>query len=351
MSVLRFDETTADWVIFSPSRAFRPKDGHIRQPDAQASTAPCPFCPGNEAFTPPEIYSIREGGMGAPWQVRVIPNKFPALRIEEDPVRLLEGNHFGYMAGCGAHEVIIESPEHAVFLGQQNVRQIERVVQALLLRSRDLMNDRRFQSITVFKNHGVAAGTSLCHPHWQLIATPVVPRLLRQKNLVAADHFDRTGQCLYTDMVKKELELEHRIVTKNEEFVALTPYASHSAFETWILPLRRQSSFNLVTDEQIRPLAAILRLVLLKLYTALDNPAFNLTLDTAPRGDDDQEYFLWHIRILPRLSTPAGFELGSGMSINTVMPEDAARFLNDVDVTENGKASRTMTCNAGTLTP
>jgi UDPglucose--hexose-1-phosphate uridylyltransferase len=332
MSQLRFDVTTADWVVFAPSRALRPH--RQMQPEGMplATTgAGCPFCPGNETFTPPEIYSVRGGGGdGRGWRVRVVANKFPALRIEESPHRRQDGPSFQFMGGCGAHEVIIESPDHAVFLAQQPVEQTELVLRTLQLRHQDLMGDRRFQTIVLFKNHGAAAGTSLAHPHWQLIATPVVPRLLRQKHTVATEHFDHSGDCLYCVLLEQEMAAGKRILAANDHFVALLPYASHLPFETWIMPRCHQASFALVARERLRPLAELLKNVLLKLYTALDNPDFNLTIDSVARGDEDKEYFLWHIRILPRLTTPAGFELGSGMSINTVMPEDAAAFLGEV---------------------
>ncbi|HVA50412.1 MAG TPA: galactose-1-phosphate uridylyltransferase [Pirellulales bacterium] len=337
MSQLRYDLTTADWVIFAPSRALRPHHLPSAAPSAPSAAAPCPFCPGNEAFTPPEIYVARGGGPNVPsnWRVRVMPNKFPALRIEEDTRRIEETPAFQYMAGCGAHELIVESPEHSVFLAQQSIEQVELVLRTVQLRHQDLMRDRRFQAIIAFKNHGASAGTSLEHPHWQVIATPVVPRLLRQKLTVAEEHFDRTGECLYCMALQEELAADKRILARNEEYVAVLPYASHVPFETWIMPLKRQASFASVDGGLFKPLAQLLRAVLLKLYTALDNPSFNLTIDSVSRGDDSKEYFMWHLRILPRLTTPAGFELGSGMAINTVLPEEAKSFLCEVATTDN----------------
>ncbi len=339
MSQLRYDPVTTDWVIYAPSRALRP---HLSpspvsaQPTATAHS-PCPFCPGNEAFTPPEIYVVRGSGPNIPsnWRVRVVPNKFPALRIEDDTQRIEETSSFQYMGGCGAHEVIVESPEHGVFLGQQPAEQIELVLRTVQFRHQDLMRDHRFQAIIAFKNHGPAAGTSLEHPHWQIIATPVVPRLLREKLAVAEEYFDRTGECLYCVALREELAAGKRILAKNDEYVALLPYASHVPFETWIVPLRQQASFASVDSGLLKPLAQLLRAVLLKLYTALDNPSFNLTIDSVSRGDESKEYFMWHLRILPRLTTPAGFEMGCGMSINTVLPEDARDFLSEVATVEN----------------
>jgi UDPglucose--hexose-1-phosphate uridylyltransferase len=259
--------------------------------------------------------------------VRVVPNKFPVLRIEEDHHPVEEGPQFRSMGGCGAHEVIIESPEHDRLLCHQPVEQVEFVLRTLQLRFNDLMRDSRFQSIIIFKNHGEGAGTSLRHPHWQLIATPVVPRSLRLKHAVATDYYDRCSKCLYCVLLEDELALGERVIAENEYYAAIAPYASRIPFETWILPKAHQSSFGRAEPALFRPLAELLKNVLTSLYRSLENPDFNLTVNTAPRGDEDKRYFLWHIEILPRLTRPAGFELGSGMSINTVMPEQAAEAL------------------------
>jgi UDPglucose--hexose-1-phosphate uridylyltransferase len=335
MSVLRYDPTIGDWVIFAPSRAQRPHE--LRQESADSPQADaafernCPFCPGNEALAPPEIYGVPGAGGGpAAWSVRVIPNKFPALRIEEDNRHY--GDGFRYIGGCGAHEVIIESPHHSLLLAEQPVEQVERVLRTAQARYIDLMRDPRFQTVVIFKNHGSSAGTSLKHPHWQIIATPVVPRMLRLKFAVATDYFDVTGESLYREKVQQEMREIKRILAVNDQFVALHPYASHLPFETWIFPLEPQASFGMLEGSRFHALASILKLVLLKLHRGLGNPDYNLTIDTAGRGDEEKPYFSWHIRILPRLTTPAGFELGSGMSINTVLPEDAAEYLRKVEL-------------------
>jgi UDPglucose--hexose-1-phosphate uridylyltransferase len=239
------------------------------------------------------------------------------------------------MGGCGAHEVIIESPDHSAILAQQPVEQIEFVLRTLQVRFNDLMRDARFQTIILFKNHGEGAGTSLAHPHFQLIATPVVPQQLRIKHRIATDYFDRSGRCLYCVLLAEELAAGKRIIAENEHFAVFLPYASHVPFETWVLPKQHQASFGLVDGGLLRPLAEILKTALLKLHVALENPDFNLTINTVPRGDEDKEYFLWHLQVLPRLTTPAGFELGSGMSINTVLPEEAADFLRDMEAPTN----------------
>jgi UDPglucose--hexose-1-phosphate uridylyltransferase len=279
-------------------------------------------------MTPHEIDADRvsEGGVSK-WLVRVIPNKFPALQIEEDVRRVEQGEVFRKMGGCGAHEVVIESPDHDRVLAAQPLEQIERVLRVVQRRSGDLMRDLRFQAVIAFKNHGDRAGTSLQHPHWQIIATPVVPHLLRLRCREAAEYYDRTGVSLYEVILREELRIERRVIAVNSEFVAFLPYAGHLPFEMWIFPRRPQASFQQLQPEQFRPLAQTLQVALMKLYVGLENPDFNLTIDTAPRGEEGEPWFRWHIRILPRLSTAAGFELGSGMAINTVLPESAADFL------------------------
>lgn len=335
MSLLRFDPTTNDWVVFAPSRALRPHGAtRVEKPsgDGEAKMR-CPFCPGNEALTPPEIRAVRRDPHDpASWLVRVVPNKFPALRIEDNVRRTDEGRSFRAMGGCGAHEVVIESPDHRVQLSQQPVEQVERVLAAVQERYRDLMRDDRFQAVIVFKNHGEAAGTSLAHPHWQVIATPVVPRMLRQKGIEAMSYYDREGANLYGVILHDELASGRRVLATNDDFAAFLPYASHSAFETWIMPRRQQASFATVTPAELRSLAELLKIVLLKLNTGLDDPDYNLTIDSVPRGDEDEPYFLWHLRIIPRLATAAGFELGSGMAVNTVLPEEARDFLSEAPV-------------------
>lgn len=337
--MLRYDVTTNDWVIFAPARAARPHDfrRHESPPASQPAVTvaeQCPFCPGNEGLTPHEIFAVRMNGSTdrSRWRVRVVPNKYPALRIEEPHQRTEEARLFRAMGGCGAHEVIVDSPLHDCPLALQPVDQILLLLRTLHGRYNDLMRDSRFQTIVIFKNQGEAAGTSLTHPHCQLIATPVAPRMIRHRLEVAMQHFDQTGECLYDAMLHAELAARVRILAENEHYVAFLPYASHVPFEVWIVPRFRQSSFRWVDPALLRPLAQLLKLVLLKLRHALGDPAFNLTIDSAPRGDEDAEFFLWHIQIFPRLATPAGFEMGSGMSINSILPEAAAEFLRGAEV-------------------
>jgi UDPglucose--hexose-1-phosphate uridylyltransferase len=323
--VLRYDVTTNDWVLFAPSRARRPQPdaAHARPMDA---TSACPFCPGNEHLTPGEICRTTDTSETG-WCVRVVPNKFPALEPGASPEQTELGPVFREMGGYGAHELVIESPHHERRLVDQSVEHIERVLRVLHTRFTALATDSRLRTIIVFKNHGEAAGTSLAHPHWQVIATPVVPRLLRIKHDVATEFFDRTGRCVYRVLLDEELAARSRVLAENEHYAAVLPYASALAFQMRILPRAHHASFGRVPVALLEPLADILKTVLAMFSAHLDDPAFNLTIDTAPLGDEDKLYFLWHIDVLPRLTTAAGFELGSGMPINPMLPEEATRLL------------------------
>lgn len=324
--LLRHDATTNDWVLFAPTRARRPHEVVARVPGADAAAPEaCPFCPGNERLAADEVLRIDDGRGG--WSVRVITNKFPALVPTATPAQRVLGPVFREMGGYGRHEVVVESPEHARPLSRQPVEQVERVLQAVHRRFVALMADDAVRAIVVFKNHGEKAGTSIVHPHWQMVAMPVVPHLLRAKHAISAEYFDRTSRCVYCVTRDDELASGARVLATNEGYAAILPWASHVPYQVRILPRAHQSSFALASPAQLRGLAEILRLALERIDRALGAPDFNLTLGTAPIGDEEKRYFLWHVDVLPRLGTFAGFELGSGMSINPVLPEDAAAVL------------------------
>lgn len=330
MSVLRQDPTTKEWVIIATGRGKRPHElTRASEPAPAAPRKPsCPFCPGNEAQTPPELLRIADRhGIG--WAVRVLPNKFAALAGEGEPRRREAGPLFREMAGVGHHEVIVETPVHDRVLSLMTDAEVERVLRAYQSRYRALHEDPRVKCIIIFKNHGERAGTSLEHPHSQLVATPVAPMQMRRKYEVAIGHYDDTGRCLYCDLIEAEVRAKVRIVLETDRFVALQPFASRAPFETWIAPKRHQPSFAQVSAEDLAALAQVLKRMLRALYDALGNPDFNYILHSAPTEDESKSYYLWHIQIVPRLTTIAGFELGSGIYITTTAPEDSAAFLRD----------------------
>jgi UDPglucose--hexose-1-phosphate uridylyltransferase len=208
----------------------------------------------------------------------------------------------------------------------------ELILRAYQERYRQLRKQLFLRAIIIFKNHGSRAGTSLVHPHSQIVATPVVPGMIRAQYEIAVRYYDHKGSSLYADLLAEELEQSKRIVLKAPHFVVFHPYASHHPFETWIMPLKMSASFGSVSKKTLKELAAVLRIVLLKLYRGLKNPDYNLVINSAPIGDENPNYYCWRLRIIPRLTETAGFEIGSGIHINTVFPEDTARFMRELDV-------------------
>ena len=331
MSTLRQDPTTKEWVIFATERAKRPHDfvKHGSPLKAQSSKGTCPFCPGNEASTPPEIFALPRGG-SSPWSVRVVANKFAALAPGGTTGHKRVGSIYREMDGVGTHEVIVETPEHGQTLALMPETQILDVLRVYQERYRRLREEPWAKLILIFRNHGESAGTSLEHPHSQVIAAPVVPKDVRRKYEVATTYYDDTGRCVYCDVLKDEMALGERVIIDTGRFVVFHPFASKFPFETWIGPKKHQPSFGNVPEEDLPELAHALKLTLESLHKALADPDYNYVIHSAPVEDEQKNYYLWHIQIIPRLTKVAGFELGSGMSINTALPEETAKFMREV---------------------
>ncbi len=329
MSELRQDPTTREWVILAPERAKRPQHMPKRRlaEELPGWEESCPFCPGNESLTPPETFRLPLLSQASAWDVRVVPNRFAALALNGDVIRREDGRFFRKMDGVGAHEVIIETPSHNTPIALMSHQQVEKVLITYQERYNALKKNRQFKFITIFKNHGWASGTSLAHPHSQLVATPITATYYRRKFDVAVDYYDDVGRCLYCDLLTEELEKGERIVAETKRFVVLHPYASRVPWETWIIPKRHDASFGLFPDTHLPELAMVLKDSLLCLYHGLNNPDFNLMIDTTTTLDEDDPYYHWHIRIVPRLTTIAGFEMGSGIYINTALPEHTTNLM------------------------
>ncbi|MFN3361973.1 MAG: DUF4931 domain-containing protein [Pseudanabaenaceae cyanobacterium] len=328
MSEIRQNVITKDWVIFAPERAKRPHEFVDTQPlpPLPVYRANCPFCRGNE-YLDNTTETLRLGGDN--WQVRVVHNKFPALRPIGERIRS-GGGIYHSVTGFGYHEVIIEHPEHNRHFALFSVSEVENILTAYLLRYRQILADHRIETIVIFKNHGSKAGTSLEHPHSQLAGLPIVPFHLRMRIDVAIRYFDDNGQCLFCDTIADEIEKEKRIITLSHHFVAFIPYAALSPFHIWIFPRRHFSCFSNIQPAELTDLALVLQEVLARLYWGLGNPDYNFILRSSPTGERDTEYYHWYISIVPRVNRTAGFELGTGMYINTSLPEDSAQFLRDV---------------------
>ena len=332
MPELRQNFFTKEWVVIATERAKRPEEMTVRR--ATKVVAPfvetCPFCPGNEAKTPPEI--LRAGGTnGKGWQNRVVPNKFSALNRDVEPNRIVHRSR-RVINGFGVHDVIVETPDHSQVMALMTDEQVGNILRVYKTRFATLSADPRIAQITIFKNHGADAGTSLEHPHSQLIATPVISLQVRQRFQEALRYYDDFGGCIFCEVLQEELAEQERIVLATEHFVALELFASPAPFSTHIYPRRHMASFGDISEAELEDLGYVLRAILAKLYHGLANPDFNYTIRTAPAECVGVKYFHWYVSVIPRLTRVAGFELGSGMFINSVLPEAAAEFLRKVNV-------------------
>jgi UDPglucose--hexose-1-phosphate uridylyltransferase len=327
---LRKDPVVGRWVIISTDRARRPSD-FVPDP-VRPRASNCVFCAGNEDKTPPEILAGRSPALppNSPgWSYRVVPNKFPALRVEGDLEPSGEGL-YDRMNGVGAHEVIIETPDHAASLVTLPVDAVTDLLLVYRERVRDLRKDPRLDYVLIFKNLGDAAGASLEHPHSQLIATPIVPIMVAEELAGSARYFELKERCVWCDVLRQERRDRRRLIMERSGFSVIAPFAPRFPFETWILPTRHQAAFEESEVDALRGLAAVLREFLRRLGVLLGDPPFNYMLHTAPLREPAPEHFHWHLEIIPKLTRVAGYEWGSGFFINPVPPEDAAAALREV---------------------
>ncbi|MDD5136621.1 MAG: galactose-1-phosphate uridylyltransferase [Candidatus Omnitrophica bacterium] len=333
MNELRRDPITARWIIVPMDKETSVSDFVTEQHTKNKES--CPLCYGSEMQTPPEIVAHRKyGGPNTPnWTVRVVPNKFPALRIEGELERQGVGM-FDMMNGVGAHEVIVDTPDHFRDMADLTHAETEEVIWAYRARSLDLRRDNRFKYILVFKNYGRSAGASLEHPHSQLIALPIVPKRVHEEMEGAAKYYDYKERCVFCDIIREELEETDRIIYNDERFVAFCPYVSRFAYEVWILPKKHASDFANIDRDSIACFAKALRDSLAKLKGLLKDPSYNFIIHTSPINGHEREDYHWHVEIMPKLSKVAGFEWGSGFYVNPVLPDIAAKNLSGVKVPE-----------------
>lgn len=318
-------------------RSRRPEDFARTRPPAEelpAHSPDCPFCPGQETMTPDAILVLPKTARDVNWDVRVVPNKFPALVPapggECDACSTRVGPYLR-RSGIGHHEVIIETPQHNRDLPLLPPKHMEHILQAYCMRYNALSRDPLVELVLIFRNHGAKAGTSLIHPHSQIVASSVVPFPVRNRLYEGQRYFDAYGRCVYCDMIEYELKEGTRVVMDNEHFVAIAPYASGVPYEIWLLPKHHHATFGTVEMDEINDLACVLQNLLARLWRLLDDPDYNYVIDTAPEHMAEVPFYHWHLEILPRLTTRAGFEIGSGIGINVVFPEQAAAQLRETD--------------------
>jgi UDPglucose--hexose-1-phosphate uridylyltransferase len=330
VSEIRQNKATKQWVIYAPARRKRPQD--FQQPHKEHKSLPvfdqtCPFCPGNEHMLASIVQEIPDQGQD-PWQTRVIPNKFPALTPKGGTERLTQGIYLA-MPGYGQHEVIIESPYHNRDLAQMPTDEVSRVIETYHQRYVDLMQAHQNMMTLIFRNHGAQAGASLSHPHSQVIVTPIVPQYIRWREEEAQRYFDDWGRCVFCDILAFEMQDRQRVILENQSFVAFVPFAAEVPFEIWIMPKQHQASFSHLSDTEKSDLTLALHQVLVKLCQKLQDPDYNYIIHSAAQYRAREPQLHWYLQIRPRLTTPAGFEIGSGICINPSIPEEDAQFLHN----------------------
>lgn len=339
MPELRENLATKRWVIIATERAKRPED-FKKGKELPAPRPPydekCPFCEGNETSDQDEALSIRDPGTKAGekgWKLRVIPNKYPALVPAQKGASIEVKRHkagiYLHMEGTGKHEVVVENPAHNKTIATMSVEEVAAVIKSYHERYLALDWDPAYKQVIIFRNQGAGAGASQLHPHSQIIATAIIPQHMRYAFNEAQRYYEELGRCVFCDMIKYELAEKERLVMQNDKFVAFVPYAALLPFETWILPLKHKTTFSDLSPEDIEPLAQILHDILAKFYYGMNNPDYNYCIRSVPHYSACEPYYHWHIQILPRLTTPAGFEIGSGMSVNVALPEESAKFLRE----------------------
>lgn len=337
MPELRKDPVSGHWVIIAREKMKKPAD-LIAAPTSIRDKF-CPFDYGNEDKTPPEILAYRPADTtanGQGWQLRVVPNKFPVLKVESE----LDSHGVGLydmMGGVGAHEVIIETPDHEARLKDYTAEQMFNLLKSFRDRISDLRRDGRLEYVLVFKNYGREAGARLDHSHSQLIALPVVPVRVANEIASCEKYYGFKNRCLFCDIIRQELEDRSRLVDSNADFVVLEPFAPRSPFETWILPRRHLSHYDTITDMELENLARCFRSLFVRLDSLLGDFSYNFILHMAPLRQAKMQHYHWHFEIIPNLARLAGFEWGSGFYINPTPPEEAATFLREVSSEEISK--------------
>ena len=329
MPELRKDPVLGRWIIIAKERGKRPTDFVIAEEPVLGGF--CPLCPGNEKMTPNEVltYGRDNDHNNSPgWKVRVVPNKYPALVIEGELEREAEGL-YDKMNGIGAHEVIIESPRHDDSFADLPPEHMILVLKAFQHRIQDLEHDERFRYVLVFKNYGKAAGASLEHSHSQLVALPVLPRKIYSELAGALTYYKYKERCVYCDIIHQELKQDVRVVCRNDYFITITPFAPRTPFEMWILPIKHSSAYHQQSEEQLTALAQIFSESLCRLDACIPNVPYNFVLHTQPLRSENMNHFHWHFEIVPKLTSIAGFEWGSGFYINPMPPEEAAMYLRE----------------------
>jgi UDPglucose--hexose-1-phosphate uridylyltransferase len=329
MSELRRDPLLRRWVIIAPERRAELLTSRLGHPEFQTEP-PCPFCPGSEHLNPEEIFVLR--GERSPlnpqgWLVRITPDRKPLLRAES-PVERRGVGIFDLMSATGAHELVTDTPDHNAHWADFDQAQMERLLRSYIARYNDLRNDGRFLHTVIMKNHG-APWSRYPHQHSHLVAMPITPRRIEDEIAGAKEYYALKERCVLCDALREEEGRGERMVTANDECVALAPFASGFPFETWILPRVHMTDFGALPERSVPAVAAILRDTVTRLRVALRDPYFSLALHSGPLNGAHGAEFHWHWELIPHLTGQLGMEWATGMYFNPIAPEDAARYLRE----------------------
>ncbi|MEW6101182.1 MAG: galactose-1-phosphate uridylyltransferase [Candidatus Omnitrophota bacterium] len=331
MSEIRRDPIIGRWVIVDTDHPSKPEDFEYEQYIPKGGT--CPFCYGNEAMTPPEIEAFREPSTSpntSGWQVRVVPNKFPALQIEGELDRRGLGI-YDLSNGVGAHEVLIETPYHHKDIPELLNNEVEAFLSMSCRRSHDLVKDKRFKYIMIFRNYGSAAGASLEHPHTQIVALPMVPKNVSEEIKGAEHYFEYRDRCIFCDIIRQESQDKERVILENKHFLSFCPFVSRFPFEIWIIPKKHNGYYCHMPQEEIPSLASILKDTIAKVKKVFVNLSYNYIIHSSPiNGEHNVDFYHWHLEFMPKLTRVAGFEWGTGFYLDPTSPELAAKFLKEV---------------------
>ncbi|HZK44470.1 MAG TPA: DUF4931 domain-containing protein [Syntrophomonadaceae bacterium] len=329
MPELRQDLIRDAWVVIAKDRALKPNDFPINKNEMHFKDTNhlCPFCVGNEEHTPPEITAYREikSLPNTPgWTVRTIPNKYSAFSLQRESNEEYDGIN-NSCSGIGQHEVVIETPEHGLELHEFDMERINLVYKMLRERYISLAEDGRIKYIQIYKNRGIFAGASLEHSHSQIIALPMVPEV----NKGVSRYYSRNGTCLLCDILQQEQTSKERVVYQGKEFIVICPYASRFAYEVWIIPIQHVQHFGDINDIQLEELVYIIKNILKTIIATLDNPSYNIVINSAPVNMGSEDGYHWFIEVVPRLIVMAGVEIATGIYMNPVAPEIATSLFRE----------------------
>ncbi|MCX8084138.1 MAG: DUF4931 domain-containing protein [Calditerrivibrio sp.] len=331
----RFDPIRKRWIIFAPERGER-GDYIVFHKEKEDPAEYCPFCPGNENYTANSLYEETELIDGKKsWHLRVIPNKYPIMKVEEQ-YTIKQYGPYAASTRLGAHEVIIDTRDHNKKIFDYSKEDIVRLINAASIRIEDLKRDIRLKYITMIKNSGKGAGATMSHPHSQILAFPFIPNDIKHIWQNLYNYYFSNNRCLICDIIHFEMEKNERIILKNDFFVAISPFASKHSFEVDIIPLKHTNDFLKMSQVEKNALSDILKDIFQRYKTALDQPPFNMNLLNTCHNIDspDMEYskyadrfFHWYVELIPRINRIGGIEKGTGVYINPFLPERCADIL------------------------